>query len=182
MPCQQPPQLRPPCALRAPPPPDALPPPRRACRSSSYAPLPDSAVRFDVQPAAELRHVQRHKHEKHVFGATRVPCTQPPQLGPPSTLLAPPPHPHPPASRLACRSSSDASLLNWQQATAFNQPLSFDTSKVTNMYGMLDVRSARALPQQAPQLGRAGTLLAPPPPHALPPPISHLAPFPMLSF
>merc|ERR1712086_940642 len=29
-------------------------------------------------------------------------------------------------------------------AEAFNQPLSFDTSKVTNMYGMFQVRSARA--------------------------------------
>jgi len=28
---------------------------------------------------------------------------------------------------------------------AFNQPLSLDTSKVTNMQSMFDVRSARAL-------------------------------------
>ena len=32
-----------------------------------------------------------------------------------------------------------------QYAHAFNQPLSFDTSKVTNMEDMLHVRSARAL-------------------------------------
>jgi hypothetical protein len=32
-----------------------------------------------------------------------------------------------------------------QYATAFNQPLSFDTSKVTAMDGMFNVRSARAL-------------------------------------
>ena len=32
-----------------------------------------------------------------------------------------------------------------QHAYAFNQPLSFDTSKVTNMVAMFDVRSARAL-------------------------------------
>jgi hypothetical protein len=32
-----------------------------------------------------------------------------------------------------------------QDAHAFNQPLSFDTSKVTNMYRMFIVRSARAL-------------------------------------
>jgi hypothetical protein len=30
-------------------------------------------------------------------------------------------------------------------ASAFNQPLSFDTSKVTNMRNMFEVRSARAL-------------------------------------
>jgi hypothetical protein len=33
-----------------------------------------------------------------------------------------------------------------QNTYAFNQPLSFDTSKVTNMYHMFYVRSARALP------------------------------------
>jgi len=32
-----------------------------------------------------------------------------------------------------------------QHAYAFNQPLSLDTSKVTNMQSMFDVRSARAL-------------------------------------
>ena len=33
------------------------------------------------------------------------------------------------------------------KASAFNQPLSFDTSSVTFMYGMFSVRSVRALPQ-----------------------------------
>ena len=33
-----------------------------------------------------------------------------------------------------------------QGASAFNQPLSFDTSSVTEMGNMFDVRSARALP------------------------------------
>ena len=32
-----------------------------------------------------------------------------------------------------------------QFTTAFNQPLSLDTSKVTNMHAMFTVRSARAL-------------------------------------
>jgi hypothetical protein len=32
-----------------------------------------------------------------------------------------------------------------QNARAFNQPLSFDTSKVTNMFEMFQVRPARAL-------------------------------------
>ena len=39
-----------------------------------------------------------------------------------------------------------------QSASAFNQPLSFDTSSVTNMRSMFEVRSAaRALPPQPPQ-------------------------------
>ena len=37
-----------------------------------------------------------------------------------------------------------ASLWTRQDTTAFNQPLSFDTSKVTNMAYMFQVRSARA--------------------------------------
>ena len=36
-------------------------------------------------------------------------------------------------------------LLTRQEASAFNQPLSFDTSKVTNMYSMFRVRPSRAL-------------------------------------
>ena len=36
-----------------------------------------------------------------------------------------------------------------QYASVFNQPLSFDTSSVTTMYGMFYVRSARALPPTA---------------------------------
>jgi hypothetical protein len=35
--------------------------------------------------------------------------------------------------------------FGWQDARAFNQPLSWDTSKVTNMVNMFTVRSARAL-------------------------------------
>ena len=41
-----------------------------------------------------------------------------------------------------------ALLLTRQYTEAFNQPLSFDTSKVTTMGGMFGVRSARA---QGPQ-------------------------------
>ena len=36
-------------------------------------------------------------------------------------------------------------LSTRQEASAFNQPLNFDTSKVTNMKEMFHVRSARAL-------------------------------------
>ena len=57
--------------------------------------------------------------------------------------LAPPPPP--PASRAASRPASHAFLPTWQDASAFNQPLSFDTSSVTDMTGMFAVRSTRAL-------------------------------------
>ena len=46
---------------------------------------------------------------------------------------------------------SYALLSTRQQASSFNQPLFFDTSKVTDMYVMFQVRSARAL---APSLSR----------------------------
>ena len=41
--------------------------------------------------------------------------------------------------------TSHARLSTRQRASAFNQPLSLDTSKVKTMYGMFYVRSARAL-------------------------------------
>jgi hypothetical protein len=59
----------------------------------------------------------------------------------------------------------------------FNQPLSLDTSKVTNMVHMFTVRSARAPWSPSLESGLPPcTPLAPPPPHALPPPGPHLAP------
>ena len=80
-----------------------------ACMSPLFLCFPsDSAGRGGVQPAAELRHVQRHNYAKHVFGALRArPCQKPPQLGPASTLLAlvPPPHALPPPGP-HCRPSS----------------------------------------------------------------------------
>eukprot|EP00964_Phaeocystis_antarctica_P073911 scaffold45395_cov60-Phaeocystis_antarctica.AAC.2 len=59
--------------------------------------------------------------------------------------LAPPPPHAIPTSPPTPRPASYAPLSTRQSATAFNQPLSFDTSKVTNMYRMFTVRSARAL-------------------------------------
>ena len=59
-----------------------------------------------------------------------------------------PPLPHalpPPAARTSPRMPSHALPSTRQYADAFNQPLSFDTSSVTNMLGMFSVRSARAL-------------------------------------
>ena len=48
------------------------------------------------------------------------------------------------ASRPALRPASHALLLTWQRTSAFNQPLSFDTFKVTTMETMFMVRFARA--------------------------------------
>ena len=65
-------------------------------------------------------------------------------------------------------------LSTRQGAVAFNQPLSFDTSKVTTMSTMFAVRSTRALaPDPSWVLARA--LHAPPPPHGLTPPGPHAA-------
>ena len=49
----------------------------------------------------------------------------------------------PHASRAAPLPTPHAHLSTRQQAGSFNQPLSFDTSKVTNMGYMFQVRSAR---------------------------------------
>jgi hypothetical protein len=78
------------------------------------------------------------------------------------------------ATRTALYRYSYASLSTWQGASAFNQPLSFDTSSVTTMYAMFLVRSAPALPA-AFTVGFPCTLLAPPPlPHDRPPPGPHV--------
>ena len=61
-----------------------------------------------------------------------------------ATCLAATQCPH--ASRAVPLPASHARLSNRQGASAFNQPLSFDTSKLTNMNSMFAVRSARALP------------------------------------
>ena len=74
--------------------------------------------------------------------APRVPYPQPAQSGPFSTLHAPPP-PHALPARI---SPFLLSFFTRQSASAFNQPLSLDTSSVTNMFGMFQVRFTRALP------------------------------------
>ena len=76
-----------------------------------------------------------------------MPCQQPSHLGPSSTLLAPPPLLH----ALPSPSPHVAPLLmlllsTRQDASSFNQPLSFDTSSVKDMGYMFNVRFARALP------------------------------------
>ena len=95
-----------------------------------------SAVRVGVQPAAELRYLQRHRHALHVQRALfPVPCPQ-------SAVELAPARWTPvcwpaPSSRTVCP-PFDAR----QGASVFNQPLSFDTSRVTTMHGMFYVRSS----------------------------------------
>ena len=94
-----------------------------------------------------------------------------------------PPHPtptlRPPATRPAPRPASYPLLSTRQGASAFNQPLSFDTSSVTDMQGMFEVRSSPC-PALLPICSRALScaMLAPPTPATLPPP-PHLAPHQM---
>ena len=54
----------------------------------------------------------------------------------------------PHTSRTAHRRTLHVRFSTRQVARAFNQPLSFDTSKVTDMGAMFSVRSARALAPQ----------------------------------
>eukprot|EP00964_Phaeocystis_antarctica_P006283 scaffold3424_cov51-Phaeocystis_antarctica.AAC.1 len=103
-----------------------------------------SAVRVGVQSAAELRHLQGHGHERHVLRALLPACPAPNlQLSPPlhaacaaviHRLLPPDPYTSP---RTTCPSFDSR-----QYASAFNQPLSFDTSSVTTMTAMFWVRSS----------------------------------------
>ena len=124
----------------------------------------DSTERECVQSAAEFRLVQGHDHEKNVCGALLA-CPGGPQplgalspcvcrLGRRPILPACPPGC---TSRPASCMPSYYPLLTRQNAWAFNQPLSFDTSKVTTMFRMFAVRSARA---------RVPNLESSPPPRA----------------
>ena len=76
------------------------------------------------------------------------------------TLLALQPTHRPPASRPAPHPASYALLSTRQSASAFNQPLSFDTSSVTDMSDMFRVRSGRA-PTSTWIPARSWSLLAP---------------------
>ena len=104
------------------------------------------AASVGVQPAAELRHLQRHEHGLHVLGALRA-CPSPPALSRAlpvhAVCVAVTQRPH--APRAAPLPASHARLSTRQRASAFNQALSFDRSKVTDMQYMFYVRSARAL-------------------------------------
>eukprot|EP00964_Phaeocystis_antarctica_P062308 scaffold37323_cov45-Phaeocystis_antarctica.AAC.1 len=70
-----------------------------------------SAERVGVQPAAGVRHVQRHGHEQHVRSALLpVPCLQSAQSSPPLYSACTTVAFRPPASRAAPRPASYAPL------------------------------------------------------------------------
>ena len=120
--------------------------------------LRPSAASEPVQPAARLRHVPRHEHVPHVRSAhLPAPCAPNLQSCPPlhaaRTAIArrlPPPGPQlaPHRVRPACDPR--------QGAYTFNQPVSFDTSSVTNMDWIFEVR---AFPCAASQPAVTPTLL-----------------------
>ena len=109
-----------------------------------------SAVRVFVQPVAEPRHVQRHRHAVDVLGALRArPTLRLQTRGLPARCTR---RRLPSPFRPACRPCCHASLNTRQGASAFNQPLSLNTSSVMSTSGMFSVRSARCLPS-APTVG-----------------------------
>ena len=87
------------------------------------------------------------------------------QSGLPCTLLRLP-LPRPPVSWPSISPSWCAPLWTRQSATAFNQPLSLDTSSVTNMNYMFNVR-LRACPCAHSPIGLSSPLHASPSTHAL---------------
>ena len=181
MPC--PPSLQAACAAAAPRP---LPPPGPHLAPLRMPSLFDSVEGGGLQPAIELRHVQGHNHETDVLRALAARDLAP-SLESGLSRACMPLAPLSPAapSCLPARTSPRASYVllssTRQQASAFNQPLSLDTSSVTDMTKMLEVRSARTLTPSI-QTAPPCEPLAPPPPHVLPPPGPHLAPHRMPSF
>eukprot|EP00964_Phaeocystis_antarctica_P034498 scaffold19637_cov48-Phaeocystis_antarctica.AAC.1 len=131
-----------------------------------------SAGRDGVQPAAELRHLQRHEHAVHVLRALRpMPCPQSAVEPSPARRLrrGRPPFHHPGRTS---PSTACPPFDSRQSASAFNQPLSFDTSSVTDMLNMFTVRSSPCPApnlQSSPPLRAACTAVAPRPltPHRM---------------
>ena len=156
-----------PCTLLASPPRHALTPPSPHLDPTSYALLStrQNAVSFNQPLSFDISNLENGAM-RDTF-SVRVPWT--PSLESDRLRACrlrrraprPPPDPH-------LAPASYALLSTRQKTYKFNQPLSLDTSKVTNMGNMFRVRSARAL---APGLesGLPPCLpLVPPPPHRTP--------------
>ena len=161
-------------------PPHALAPPGpHAART--LCPPHDSAGRGGVQRAAELQHVQRHRHGQDVLCALRAsPAPRSPSRPSPARCSHRCAAPRPRAFPARMPPASYARLMTRQWAPVFNQPLSFDTSSVTDMYAMFAVRSAQA-PAPATHPGpRPHAACTAAPPHALAPlrPACRLHPMP----
>ena len=116
--------------------------PRRTFRPVSLCLPCVSTGREGVQSAAQLRHVQGRDNVIHVFGALRQLCSV---VGRSPRACAICAQARPASGPLRTfRPHRYAFLVTRQGAKAFNQPLSFDTSKVATMSDMFRVRSARA--------------------------------------
>ena len=170
MPCPHPPQSGPPCCLRHRPPRPTLPPAGPHAVLPPMVPLTtrQESSAFNQPLSLDTSRVKRMGWMFDVRSARALPssaCTVGAFRGVPAACATD--HPTPP-SRLLARMSPlllCSPLFPRQDARAFNQPLSLDTSSVTDMRSMFMVRSARALP--APSTVGATLLLAPPttPPH-----------------
>ena len=99
-------------------------------------------LRFDTSSVTDM---------SGMFWVRSAPARPPlPVLALACTLLVLLRHPTPSRRPARMRPAPYARLMTRQFASVFNQPLSFDTSKVTTMYQMFHVRSARALPPPQP--------------------------------
>ena len=130
------------CAAAAPRPPDSRPEPHRA--SHALLPIRQNAKAFNQPLSLDTSSVTDMFAMFNVRSARAL--TPSLKSGPlPVHTACAAAGPFPRASQHARRPASYALLPTWQSASTFNQPLSFDTSSVTDMQAMFDVRSARAL-------------------------------------
>ena len=93
----------------------------------------NQALNFDTSSVTSMKDMFR----------VRVPSTRPLAERLPCVRLAPPPRP-PPSHLLQAHTSPRfrmTSLATRQDAKKFNQPLNFDTAKVTTMEVMFEVRA-----------------------------------------
>ena len=178
------------CTLLAP-----LPPPtpsrlHLAPHAAPFSPRPPLATRQNAAAFNQSLNFDTSsvKDMSVMFGvrSTRAPLASDPlQLAPSlhaacAARHAPPSPPSLPPTPHAALSPRPP-LATWQYAAAFNQPLNFDTSSVTDMNSMFGVRSARAPPSPATLRSWLPpcTRLSPPPPPPTPsrlPPTPHAAP------
>ena len=151
------------CHIAPSPPPRTLPvpPSRSPPPASRLAVRPDpctlclrpSAGREGFEPADHFRHVQRHGHARDVLRV--FPAPRPPDLESRPLLCTRCVHCAvvrrlpPPAARSSPRTVCPACDPR-QSAHKFNQPLSFDTSRVTRMRWMNYVRQTPARPVPPP--------------------------------
>ena len=139
---------------------------QRPHTSLAACPPFDSAVRVCVPPAAQLRHVQRHGHGRHVRGALRA-CPGPHSLesGPPRACRLRRRHPTP--SRLPGRTSSRVACPPFDSAGRVGvQPAAQLRHVQGHGHEPHVLRALRACPGPQPCVGPSPCmpLASPPPP------------------